>query len=436
MTDHGTRNSRAAARAERSTGGIARHGRLRSRPWATFGKVVASVAVVAVVSVLGIAGVAAANLVTDSKKSVHLVGEKAGEVPDIGAIDGGVNILIAATDTRSGQGGQYGTTDDSEGAGLNDVTMLLHLSQDHTHAEVISFPRDLMLQFPKCPDGNGGWNSAMSKAQLNSSLSDGGLACTVLVIEQLTGLKIPFAGLISFDGVVAMSNAVGGVQVCIGGDGIHDPDTELDLPAGNVTLQGVEATQFLRTRHGVGDGSDLSRISNQQVFLSSLVRTVMSDGTITNPVKLWGLAKAATSNIQLSDSLNNVTTLYQIALAMKSLSWGNISFIQYPVVDDPDDSNRVVPDEDSAQTLMDALSNDQPLAITGGTGDGSVTSTDQPAQQPSSTPSADAKKSGKSKSSGSSASSSATPTDTSTPVQLGDNVHGQTAATQTCSNGS
>jgi LCP family protein required for cell wall assembly len=391
--------------------------------------VTASLVAVVLVSTLGIVGVAAANLVTGSAKTVHLVGEKPGEIPSIGAIEGGVNLLIAASDTRSGQGGAWGTTDDSSGVGNNDVMMLLHLSQDHTHAEVISFPRDLIIDFPKCPDGSGGWISARHNAQLNTSLPeggpDGGLACTVSVIDQLTGLTIPFAGSIKFEGVVAMSNAVGGVSVCIGGDGIHDPDTDLDLPPGTATLQGQQAAEFLRTRHGVGDESDLDRISNQQVFLSALVRTIMSNDTLTNPVKVWGLAKAATEYFQLSDTLKSPTTMYQMALALKGLKWNDITFVQYPVVADPDDPARVLPDESAAQTLMDALHNDQPLTITGGTGyGGAVESTASPAPQPTS--SAEPTRKGNH-----TAPSSPSPT----PVQLGPNVHGQTAAAQTCSNG-
>ena len=348
---------------------------------------ISSVAAVALISTFGVAGVAAANLASGAPKTVHLVGEKPGEIPSIGAIEGGVNLLIAASDTRSGQGDSWGSTDDSSGVGNNDVTMLLHLSQDHTHAEVVSFPRDLIIDFPKCPDGNGGWISARHDAQLNTSLPeggpDGGLACTVSVIEQLTGLTIPFAGSIEFEGVVAMSNAVGGVPVCIGGEGIHDPDTSLDLPPGTATLQGQEAAEFLRTRHGVGNESDLDRISNQQVFLSSLVRTIMSNDTLTNPVKLWGIVKAATQYFHFSDSLRSLTTLYQMAIALKGLSWSDITFVQYPVVADPDNDNRVIPDESAAKTLMGALSNDQPLAITGDTGNGgSIVSTSAPSPQP------------------------------------------------------
>jgi hypothetical protein len=125
-------------------------------------------------------------------------------------------------------------------------------------------------------------------------------------------------------------------------------------------------------------------------------------------------------------------------MALKGVSWNNIAFVQYPVVDDPYNSNRVVPDEASAQTLVNAIVHDQSVQITAGTGQGSVA-------QPGSGTSSDAGSSGSTGSSttgssgGSTSSSSkastGTPTPAPTPVQLSDNTHGQTAATQTCSNG-
>jgi LCP family protein required for cell wall assembly len=397
----------------------------------TFGKVVACVASVAVASIVGIGGVAAVNLVSDAKPSVHLVGHNGVEsIPDIGAIDGGVNILVAASDTRSGQGDAWGTTEDSSGAGLNDVTMLVHLSQDHTHAVVVSFPRDLMTPIPKCPDGQGGWNSAMSFQPINTTLSDGGLACTVLTVEQITGVDIPFAALVDFNGVVAMSNAVGGVPVCITNGGIHDEHTDLDLPDGTSTLEGKEAAEFLRTRYGVGDGSDLGRISNTQVFLSSLVRTVLTKSTLTNPAKVWGLAKATLQNVHPSDTLN-LTTLYQIAMAAKGLSFDNIVFVQYPVGTDADYPGKVVADENSADALTAAIKNDLPIQLTGGTGLGAVTSTDAPVP-PAVT--VDPNSSSGSSTSGTKSTPKATKS-AAPPAVLPDDVTGQTAAAQTCSKG-
>ncbi|NNC12236.1 LytR family transcriptional regulator [Planctomonas sp. JC2975] len=429
---------RRSSSTQRPLEGIARHGRLHSHPWTTFGKVVASVVAVTVVSVLGITGVAAVNLVSTTKHSVHLAGEAAngGAIPDIAALKGGVNVLMVASDTRTGQGNAWGTLADSAGIGNNDDNVLIHLSSDHTRLTVVQFPRDLEVPIPSCTTSSGGTVDAQDQAMLNTTLSEGGLSCVVSTIHALTGVNIPFAGLVTFDGVVALSNAVGGVQVCIGGAGIHDPNTSLNLDPGEVTLQGQNAAEFLRTRDGLVGGSDLSRLSNQQVFFGALARTVMSAGTLTNPVKLWGLAKAATSNITLSDSLDNITTLYQIASAMKGLQWSNITFMQYPVLADPEDSNRVIPDAESAQALDQALVNDQPVQLTAGAGEGSVTTSTTPITQPSaaSTPAPSASSKSPAKSTPASSPSS-TSSPASTAVTLGSNVYGQTAATQTCSNG-
>ncbi|MGN6198191.1 LCP family protein [Humibacter sp.] len=426
MTDD---QSRRSLRVGQHRPGIARHGKLDRRPWATFGKVIASVVAVIVVSAVGITGVAAVNLLSGKKHSVRLAGEAAngGAIPNIGSLKGGVNVLMVASDTRTGQGGAWGPLSDSSGAGNNDDNVLIHLSSDHTRLTVVQFPRDLEVPIPACTASDGSTTSAQSQNMLNTTLSEGGLSCVVSTISKMTGITIPFAGLVTFDGVVALSNAVGGVPVCIGGNGIHDPYTSLDLPPGQTTLQGQSAAEFLRTRHGVGDGSDLSRLSNQQVFFAALARTVMSAGTLTNPVRLWGLAKAATSNITLSDSLNNIATLYQIAAAMKDLKWGNITFMQYPVLTDPNNTNRVIPDAQSAATLDQAIINDQPVELTAGTGGGAVASGSTPITQPNSPGSKPVPSGG------------ATPSTTSTPsptaVALSGNVHGQTAATQTCSNG-
>ena len=80
----------------------------------------------------------------------------------------------------------------------------------------MSIPRDLLVPIPSCPkeDGSGNY-SAMSRQKINESLTYGGLRCTVMTVEKLTGLEIAYAAKIEFDGVIAMSTAVGGVDVCL-----------------------------------------------------------------------------------------------------------------------------------------------------------------------------------------------------------------------------
>ncbi|MGH1550341.1 LCP family protein [Leifsonia poae] len=420
--------TRAQARAQEKTAGPAvRHGRLKQhRPLTALLKIF--VAVIAVFGVTGVslAAYAAVDVVASVKKSVKLVDSKGNAVtPSVGAMNGAFNVLLAGSDSGGGNAA-YG----DRGENLNDVTMLLHVSADHKNATVVSFPRDMYVSIPSCPNPKGGSFDAMSRQKINNTLSYGGLACTVLTVEKLTGLEIPYAGVIQFDGVIEMSNAVGGVPVCVAGD-INDPYTGLDVKAGQNTLQGQQALAFLRTRHGVGDGSDLGRISNQQVFLSSLVRTIKSADVLNNPVKLYGIAKAATSNITLSDSLNNPTTIVSMAMALKNIDISKVVFVQYP---NHYDGDGVSPTKDAAAQLMGALLNDQPVTLSGDTGVGSeadpnapggaqtpatqAPATQAPATQDPATPPVDGSTQAAGDGSG---------------VQLPSDVHGQTAAQYTCS---
>ncbi|GAA1314584.1 hypothetical protein GCM10009659_01010 [Leucobacter albus] len=277
------------------------------------------------------------------------------------ALEGELNILLAGSDTRVGQG-----YDDGEEGELNDVNLLLHVSADHKNATVISFPRDLMVPIPSCPSEEGEENfyPAMSEQQLNTAMTYGGLPCVARTISELTGMEIPYAAVITFDGVVGISEAVGGVEVCLT-QPLVDPKTNLDLPAGMNTLEGWDALQFLRTRYGVGDGSDISRINNQQVFMSSLLRKLKSSETLTDPFKVWNLAKAAVDNMLLSDSMKSMQFMQAAAGTVKDIDLENINFVQYPSLDHPYESGRLRPNYDLAAQLFATLQSGASFDVTG-----------------------------------------------------------------------
>ncbi|MET0844049.1 MAG: LCP family protein, partial [Mycetocola sp.] len=317
-------------RRHRRSSSTVRHGQLRRSSTAgVIARFVAAVLAVVLVSGSAIAAYAVWDIASSVAPPVTLANETPGvSAPDIDAIEGGVNLLLVGSDSRQGQDAIFGDAS-KETAVLNDVTMLLHISEDHSSATVVSFPRDMFVPIPACPKEDGGTYDSMTAQKINTTLSYGGLACTVLTVEKLTGLSIPFAAEVQFDGVIELSTAVGGVDVCVA-EPIADDYTQTYLDAGTHTLEGMAALQFLRTRHGVGDGSDLGRISNQQVFLSSLVRTLKSSETLTNPSKLFGIAKAAASNMTLSTSLSNINTMVSIAMAMKDIPLEQVVFAQYP----------------------------------------------------------------------------------------------------------
>jgi LCP family protein required for cell wall assembly len=344
------------------------HGRKRSRAGGVrfVFTIVATALAVALVSGSSVAAVAVWDVATSAKDTVTLATDP-DEIPQIGAIEGGVNFLLVGSDSREGQDPVFGEDD---GAVLNDVNMLVHIAADHKSAVVVSIPRDMVVPIADCPDGGGGW-----QGPINAALNDGGLACVVLTVEELTGLSIPYAAVVQFGGVIGLADALGGVDVCVAEE-IDDDYTQTYLTAGTHTLSGIAALQFLRTRKGVGDGSDLSRISNQQVFLSALVRKLKSEGTLTNPVTLYNLAKAGVSNLTLSESLNNVDTMVSIAMALRSIPLDRVVFVQYPGATGGEGIylGKVQPKQAAADELFAAILADQPIALAGDTGAGSIKS--------------------------------------------------------------
>jgi LCP family protein required for cell wall assembly len=387
----------------------ARHGRLPRRGAVKpIVGVIASALAVVLASAGSVAAIAAWQLANSFGPGVVI--ESEGEAPPmVGAIDGPVNILLVGSDSGGGNA-SYG----ERGENLNDVTILLHISPVSHSAIAVSMQRDMYVPITGCEKGNPGTR------KINEALTYGGLACAVSTVEALTGLQIGYAAKIEFDGVIAMSNAVGGVEVCVA-EAIHDHQITFDLEAGNHTLQGWNALQFLRSRHGVGDGSDTTRVSNQQLFLAALMRKIKSEGALTNPLTVYALAKAAASNMQLSTSLSSLDTMAAMAFAVKDIPLANIAFVSYPAGSTVMNGvGGVKPRAGDAKVLMDAIAADAQIVVTGDPGGGAVAG-DDVVETPSPAPT-----------------DSAAPTiapEGPPVVELPTTITGQQATEQTCTNG-
>jgi LCP family protein required for cell wall assembly len=283
------------------------------------------------------------------------------QIPTAEEINGPINLLLIGSDTRQGQGSTaYGPV----GAELADVIILLHINQARTNAVALSFPRDLMVKMPECPNPEGGDPySSKDFVQINATMNYGGPACTLLTVQALTGIRIPYLAMIDFKGVIAMSEAVGGVPVCVAED-INDDYTKLYLEAGQHTLVGDQALAFLRTRHGVGDGSDLSRISNQQVFLTSLVRKLKDEGALTNPFTMLRLGSAALENMTLSRSLTDLGVMFGMAREANDVDLDKIVFLKLPVYSlDGEFAGRVGLSTERATLLFEKIIADDELVL-------------------------------------------------------------------------
>lgn len=401
---------------------IARHGNIHAAGrFRAFIGILGKALIVVLVSTLTVTTVSAVQLATElGRGEIDVPGLDGPRV--IPPMDGPLNMLLVGSDSRQGAGNSaFGDT----GGVLADVIILMHVSADRKNAVALSFPRDTLVPWPACPSTTGGPGYyAQSLGQINATIGNGGPGCTLLTVELLTGVDIPYLAMVDFNGVIELSNAVGGVEVCVAED-IEDEYTNTYLKKGMHTLQGVQALQFLRTRHGVGDGSDLGRISNQQVYLTSLVRKLKSKDILNNPVALYSLAQAAARNMTLSKTLSNPAALMGVANALKDIPMKNITFLQLPSVSGLPAPNegRVMPDYEKAQVLFDLIKNDKPLVL-GEVNNTGVGSEIAPTPKPSST-------STPSKTPTSTATPKPTPTPTVTP--LPDWAQGTNASTTTCS---
>jgi hypothetical protein len=203
-------------------------------------------------------------------------------------------------------------------------------------------------------------------------------------------------------------------------------------------LQGVEALQFLRTRYGLRTGSDLARIGNQQAFLASLARTITSDGTLGNPLKLYGLAKAAASNMVLSKQLQSTDTMVSIARALADIDLERVAFLQLPVAEVDGGLDAI---SDDAAVLFAALAADVPVTPSGQLGHASQADPGAPAvplptvPDPSATPFAPPPPGAASTPSPTGDAGTTPEPAPPAPIVLPATIPGQTAADRTCAVG-
>jgi LCP family protein required for cell wall assembly len=238
--------------------------------------------------------------------------------------------------------------------------MIVHVYKGHKKASVVSIPRDTLIDRPECTDTKGDEHPAANGVMFNSAYSTGGAACAVKTVESITDLRMDHYLEVDFAGFQKLIDDLGGVEVTTT-KRIDDPDSHLKLKAGTHRLDGEQALGLVRTRHGVGDGSDLGRIQLQQAFIKALVNQIKDVGVFTNPTKLLDLAETATKTVTTDSDLGSVNKLASFAGGLKGITPSNMHMVTMPVAYDPADPNRVLLQKKKADQIWKALENDKPI---------------------------------------------------------------------------
>ncbi|MBD0423747.1 LCP family protein [Streptomyces sp. TRM S81-3] len=270
----------------------------------------------------------------------------------------GQNLLVLGSDSRAGDNASLGTGKVS--GARSDTALVVHIPEGRKQAVAVSIPRDTLVTRPECTKSDGSSLPEAKRVMFNSVYSQAGPACVVKTVEKMSGVRMDHYMEIDFAGFKGLVDAIGGVTVTID-EPIKDSSSGLDLSAGTHTLDGTQSLAFVRTRHGVGDGSDLGRIGLQQQFLIALLSEVKRQDLLGSPTKTYKIADTLTSALTTDSELASLTSLADFARSMNGVDPASMETIMLPVAYDKTDPNRVVAAEPQATQLWKAIRSDSEI---------------------------------------------------------------------------
>lgn len=280
-----------------------------------------------------------------------------------------LNILIIGSDSRSGKGNQTLTNNDDP-TERSDTTMIMHISKDRSQVNVVSIPRDLIVDIPSCQRRDGS-RSEPQRAQFNWAYSIGSLGgdrasavvCTWKTVEKLSGIRIDESIVVDFNGFSSMIDALGGINIYVPTKIKDKINSGLELEPGCKHFDGKQALAYARVRHGVkgSDGSDIQRIQRQQAVMGIMMRVALQKNMLTSLNQLYGFVGNGLGALTVSEGLSSVSQLSGLGWSLQSLKPDNLLFLTLPVYEAPFDRNRLLLSEKKAEPIWDSFINDTPL---------------------------------------------------------------------------
>ena len=221
-----------------------------------------------------------------------------------------VTFLLVGSDTRADI--TAGEVPDAR----SDAIMIARFSADRQHAQIVSIPRDSWVDIP----GHG-------KNKINAAYAFGGPSLLVQTVEDLTGVRIDHYAAISFNGLIDMTDALGGVDVTVAATTSWGPYT---FTQGVNHLDGDQARWYVGQRHGLA-GGDFDREKRQQNYLRAMFTKLLGQGTFSNPGKLNTVLEDVTGSVAVDSGLSN-TDLLQMAYSLRDVQPSDVDFLTAPVL--------------------------------------------------------------------------------------------------------
>ncbi|MEM9807908.1 MAG: LCP family protein [Cyanobacteria bacterium P01_D01_bin.56] len=195
----------------------------------------------------------------------------------------GVKVLTSDVDTPvagAEELGYHALVNSFEG--LSDTMLLLRFNPRTGQLVVMSVPRDTRALV----------NGLLTK--INEANLDGGPALTAESISDLLGgVAIDRYVRINVQGVEKLIDALGGVTVNVPQDMKYQDDSQhlyINLKAGQQTLDGNQALQFLRFRYD--ENGDIGRVQRQQTMMRAVIEQTLNPATIARLPKILSVIQS------------------------------------------------------------------------------------------------------------------------------------------------
>jgi LCP family protein required for cell wall assembly len=221
-----------------------------------------------------------------------------------------VTFLLVGSDSRESGGSAVAA------GGRSDAIILARISADRQHAQLISLPRDSWVDIP----GHG-------RNKINAAYAFGGAPLLIQTVEQLTEVRIDHYATIDFEGIVEVTDDLGGVDVVVAETTSTRGHT---FQAGVNRLDGDAARDYLRQRYELA-GGDLDRVRRHQHFLQAVFSELLRTDLFGSPGRMDSALRTVTDAVAVDEGLGN-GELLSLAYSLRDLRAEDVDSFTVPVL--------------------------------------------------------------------------------------------------------
>jgi LCP family protein required for cell wall assembly len=208
------------------------------------------------------------------------------------------------------------------------AALLASVSAEGDRAVLVSFPPTALVDTPACRTPDGSLRNPATEA-FATALLEGGPACMVRAVQQLSGLRVDHYLGVDLAGLPGMVEALGGVPVCVvpsqATAAAADP-----LPAGFSEVSGEAAAGYLQPGDSGTDVTGTAVAERAQRLLTSTLRAAMSTSTLVDPITLNRFLNRA-ANALTVDRQTTLGDLRVLAGSLGDLSGDAVQRASLPV---------------------------------------------------------------------------------------------------------